>query len=148
MMKILVCGGRHVGRVPNDCPHTEINARIVRATSEQTRFQDFLRDLHASSQIEVLLHFNVRGAQRIAAQWANLAGIPVTNLGATNLKHPFRGVTVTPQLGAAKAQQILLSSKPDIVLQFPATPGDGAEEIVDCAKGLGIQVCLMNPDTM
>lgn len=136
-VRILVCGGRHVGRVPSDCPPAQVNVRIVRATDEQRRLQSLLRDLHSNSRIEVLMHFDLRGAERLSAHWATISGIPVRSLKPA----PYR-----KGMDACKA--LLKAEKVDLLLQFPVDDDDNEDEFATAAQGLGITVRLMDPDNI
>jgi len=136
-VRVLICGGRHVGRVPSDCAPSQVNVRIVRATDEQRRLQTLLRDLHANSRIEVLMHFDLRGAERLSAHWATISGIPVKNLKPA----PYR-----KGLDACKA--LLKAEQINLLLQFPVDDDDNEDEFATAAQSLGIPVRLMDPADM
>ncbi|MDF2115119.1 SLOG family protein [Roseiarcaceae bacterium H3SJ34-1] len=136
-VRVLICGGRHVGRVPSDCPPSQVNAGIVRATDEQRRLQALLRDLHANSRIEVLMHFDLRGAERLSAHWATISGIPVKNL-----KPAPRGKGPEACTALLRAEQI------NLVLQFPLDDDDNEDEFAAVAQSLGIAVRVMDPANM
>ena len=136
-VRVLICGGRHVGRVPSDCPVAQVNARIGRATDEQRRLQALLRDLHAHFPIEVLMHFDLRGAERLSAHWATISGIPVKNVKAA---------TRSKSLDACKA--LLRMEHVTLLLQFPVDSDDNEGEFATAARDLGIAVRLIEPANM
>jgi hypothetical protein len=138
MVRILVCGGRHFGRVPSDCLHADINARIIRATEEQTHLHAYLRTLHETAGIQELLHLNVRGAPRNSAHWARIAGISVTILNSPDVRQRRRGTVSN--------LAILKAAKVDLVLQFPAPCGDGEQEMIESARSLGTEIRLVSMD--
>jgi hypothetical protein len=136
-VRVLICGGRHVGRVPSDCPVSQVNARIVRATDEQRRLQGLLRDLHAKSRIELLMHFDLRGAERLSAHWATISGIPVKNVKAASSGK---------SLDACKA--LLRAEHVTLLLQFPIDSDDNEGEFAAAARDLGVAVRLIDPANM
>jgi hypothetical protein len=136
-VRVLICGGRHVGRVPSDCPPSQVNERIVLATDQQRRLQALLRDLHANSRIEVLLHFDLRGAERLSAHWATISSIPVKNL-----KPASHGKGQDACKALLRAEQI------NLLLQFPADSDDNEGEFAAAAQSLGIAVRMMDPANM
>jgi hypothetical protein len=135
-VRVLICGGRHVGRVPSDCPPLQVNERIFRATDEQRRLQAALQSLHAESRIEVLLHLDLRGAERLSAHWATIAGIPVKSLKSAS----------SQSLNACRA--LLTAEKVNLLLQFPADSDDNEGEFAAAAQSLGIAVHIMDPANM
>jgi len=135
MFAVLVCGGRYFGRVPSSCPPRDINARIVRASEEQQQLQAGLRAIHAKSKIDVLLHFNRRGAERLSAHWANISGIAVKDLTSGK-----RGGPVVRSLEACRV--LLAAEQVNLLLQYP---NDEEEEFAAAAESLGIEVRYIDP---
>ncbi|MDB5555183.1 MAG: hypothetical protein JWL86_5167 [Rhizobium sp.] len=137
MFVVLVCGGRYFGRVPSTCPPAQINARIVRASEEQQQLQAGLREIHSKSKIDLLLHFNRRGAERLAAHWAKISTIPVKDLTSGN-----RNAPAVQGLDACSA--LLSAERTNLVLQYP-NDNDETEEFAAAAESLGIEVRHINP---
>lgn len=135
MFTVLVCGGRHFGRVPSNCPPHQINARIVRASEEQQQLQATLREIHAKSKIDLLLHFNRRGAERLSAHWATISGIAVKDLTAGK-----RNVTVLQGVDTCGA--LLAAERVNLLLQYP---NEEEEHFAAAADGLGIEVRHIEP---
>jgi hypothetical protein len=141
MTRILVCGGRYVGRVPSTCPPEQINARIVRASEEQKLLSAGLNEIHSKSKIEMLLHFNQRGAQRLSAHWASISAISVKSLQPSGSK-------ATPVLGLEACRALLRTERIDLVLRFPGDGLDGSDEFEAAAKSLGVEVRHVDPAHM
>jgi hypothetical protein len=99
MSRILVCGGRHFDRIAGATAHAEVNSRIVKATAQQQRLTVFLNDLHKLSKVDLLLHFNQRGAERLAAHWASISGVD-----GKSLKHSGKTAVCNQGAEACKAQ--------------------------------------------
>ncbi|MDF2115294.1 SLOG family protein [Roseiarcaceae bacterium H3SJ34-1] len=135
MFAVLVCGGRYYGRVPSTCPPGQINARIVRASEEQQQLQAGLREIHSKSKIDLLLHFNRRGAERLAAHWAKISGI-----AAKDLTSGRRNAPAVEGLDACRA--LLGAEQVNLVLQYP---NDEEEEFAAAAESLGIEVRYIDP---
>jgi hypothetical protein len=130
MFSVLVCGGRYFGRVPSTCPADQINARIVRASQEQQQLQSMLRDIHSRSKIDLLLHLNRRGAERLAAHWAKISGISVKDIASGG-----RSAPATKSLDACRA--LLIAERINLLLQYP---NDEEEKFAAAAESLGIEV--------
>jgi hypothetical protein len=140
MFAVLVCGGRYYGRVPSICPPEQINVRIVRASEEQQQLQADLREIHSKSKIDLLLHFNRRGAERLAAHWAKISGIAVKDLTLGNRNAPaVRG------LNACRA--LLSAERVNLVLQYP-NDNDEKEAFAAAAESLGIEVRPIEPTVL
>jgi len=134
MFSVLVCGGRYFGRVPSMCPADQINARIIRASEEQQQLQSLLREIHSKSKIDLLLHLNRRGAERLAAHWAKISGIPVKDIASGNRNPP---ATKSPD--ACRA--LLTAERINLLLQYPNEEG---EKLAAAAESLGIEVRHIN----
>lgn len=136
MRRMLVCGGRYYGRVPSLCPPILINSRIVRASEEVLQLQADLLEIHSKSKIEVLLHFNRRGAERLAAHWARISAISERDSTSLNRKAP-------PFQGLAACRTLLGAERIDLVLQYA---NEEKEEFAAAAESLGIEVRRIDPD--
>jgi hypothetical protein len=141
MARVLVCGGRYVGRVPSACPPDQINARIIRASEEQKLLSAGLREIHSKSRIEMLLHFNQRGAERLSAHWASISAISVKNLQPSGPKG-------APVQGLEACRALLGTERIDLVLRFPGDELEEFDEFETAAKSLGIEVRHIDPAHM
>jgi hypothetical protein len=141
MARVLVCGGRYVGRVPSTCPPEQINARIMRASEEQKLLSAGLSEIHSKSKIEMLLHFNQRGAERLSAHWASIAAISVKSLQPSGPK-----AALVRGLEACRA--LLGTERIDLVLRFPDEAPHEFDEFETAAKSLGIEVRHIDPAHM
>jgi hypothetical protein len=140
MFAVLVCGGRYYGRVPSMCPPEQINVRIVRASEEQQQLQADLREIHSKSKIDLLLHFNRRGAERLAAHWAKISGIAVKDLTSGNRKAPAVH-------GVDACRALLSAERVNLVLQYP-NDYDEKEAFAAAAESLGIEVRHIEPTVL
>jgi hypothetical protein len=132
MLRILVCGGRYIGRVPNIFPSNQINARIVQASEEQQQLSAGLREMHERFGIEFIAHFNRRGAERLASHWASIAHVRAKNLQIA----PNAPIVKGPEA----CRDLLRAERITLVLRFPETEFNELGEIEDAATSQGIEV--------
>jgi len=125
MSKVFVCGGRHFGRVPRTsmAAFEEANARIDKATQQLEQINTTLNSIHAQSKIELLVLFNQRGAEKLAAHWGKIARVPVRILDRPDKK---------PPAGADACIALLKAERVDVLLRFP-DPEDDAYAGIDAA---------------
>lgn len=111
-MRVLVCGGRDY----SDREH--VYAELTR--------------LHAESKdFWFLIHGAARGADTLAAEWAEWIGVP---------HQAFRAdwKRLRKAAGAIRNQQMLDEGKPDLVVAFPG--GVGTADMIRRAERAGIRV--------
>lgn len=133
MSKVFVCGGRHFGRVPRTgvAAFIDANVRIDKATRELEQLKAMLDSIHANSKIDTLVLFNQRGAEKLAAHWGKIAGVPVKIVEGVDKKPP-------PKLDTCLA--LLKSEGIDVFLRFP-DPEEAAYAGIDAAaKALDLDV--------
>jgi hypothetical protein len=115
-----------------------INSRIIRASEEVRQLQADLLEIHSESRVELLLHFNRRGAERLAAHWARISAVPERDPTLLDKKAPpFQ------RLDACRA--LLLAERIDLVLQYS---NDEKEEFMAAAGSLGVEVRHIDPDAV
>jgi len=109
----------------------EANARIDKATRQLEQLNALLDSIHATSKIETLVLFNQRGAEKLAAHWAKIAGVPVQIL---------EGFDKKPPAGVEACTALLKAQGVDVFLRFP-DPEDGAYVGIDAAaEAIGLDV--------
>ena len=110
-MKVLVCGGRDF--------------------NDSMTLGSWLGGIHKQGGISLLIHGGARGADFMAAKFAEWAGIPVKEYPADWGEHGKAA-------GPIRNQQMIDEGKPDKVLAFPG--GRGTADIVARARTAGIEV--------
>lgn len=130
--RILVCGGRGFGRVPDiipeDIPYEDF---LKKAESEQLMLRTVLESLKKSLDIEVIIEGGAEGADTLAGNWADEAHIPRATYPADWKKNGKKA-------GPIRNQQMLDKGKPSIVVAFPG--GKGTKDMVKRAKDAGLAV--------
>lgn len=130
-MKILVCGGRNYGRIPNDCPSDELDYAHVKAQRESTFLRCTLDAIHAETAITEVIHGAAKGADTIGKLWAKRNGIKERPFPADWNQHGRAA-------GHIRNQQMLDEGRPDLVVAFPG--GKGTAGMVEKAKSARIPV--------
>jgi hypothetical protein len=110
-MRILVCGGRDYA-----------DARSLNAT---------LDTLHAERPVTELIHGAARGADRLAAAWAETRRIPALAFPADWERHG-------KSAGFLRNADMLRQGRPGVVLAFPG--GRGTAHMVKLARKAGVPV--------
>lgn len=111
MTRVLVCGGRDF------VDHARVHA--------------VLDHYHASNPFSVVISGAARGADTLAAEWADTRGISVLPFPADWDGHG-RGA------GPIRNAQMLREGKPDVVIAFPG--GRGTADMVRRAEKAGVPV--------
>ena len=110
-MRVLVCGGRDYSDV--DRVYEELDAIFLEEDAVE------------------IIHGCARGADAIAAMWADERGVPVHAFPADWDKHGRSA-------GPIRNRQMLAEGKPDLVLAFPG--GRGTANMIAQAKAAGVDV--------
>lgn len=107
--------------------------------------RDFLRDevvaaalsaFHAVSPITVLGHGDCpTGADRLAAQWASLIGVP-------QLPYPADWALYGGMAGRVRNARMLREFRPDVVMKFPG--GSGTRHMALIAREAGVPVAVID----
>jgi hypothetical protein len=69
-VKIIVCGGRNIGRTNPNATFLDAPQEILRATRERSFINDYLTRLHNEIQITEVNGGDEGGAERIGLHWA------------------------------------------------------------------------------
>lgn len=113
--RVLVCGSRHW-----------IDLAAIRQA---------LGAIKANEGIEVVIHGDARGADR-------LAGIAAAELGIPVLAFPANWAEHGRAAGAIRNQQMLTEGRPTLVLAFPTPESVGTWDMVGRARGANVRVIV------
>lgn len=116
-MKVIVCGGRNF-----------TNYKFLNST---------LDAFHAQTPITCLVHGDARGADRGAARWAFLKGIPV-------IPYPADWQRYGDSAGTIRNGLMLAEENPDAVIAFPG--GSGTKDMKRITKRAKIPLFEFDPD--
>lgn len=122
-MKVIVCGGRNVGRPSSD-------AEIRRATAERDFVFKTLEALHLEKGFSLLIAGNEGGAERLGLAWANRNNIPTQPYGRE--RRVFRKETIDE-----RNLRMFKSEHPALVISFGT--GETTMRIISLAERLGVQ---------
>jgi predicted Rossmann-fold nucleotide-binding protein len=111
MTRVLVCGGRNY--------------------ADRAAIYASLDNLHAEHEFTVLIAGGARGADTLAAQWAQDRGIPTQVYTA-------EWESLGRKAGPIRNQRMLTEGKPDLVVAFPG--GKGTANMVAQARAAGLRV--------
>jgi hypothetical protein len=136
-MRLLVCGGRSYGRVPDGCPPDQIRSHAEVAARQSFLLRETLDVIHQATPIAVVIHGAAAGADAHADSWARLKGISVEPYKANWRTHGAKA-------GPIRNQQMLDAGKPDMVVAFPG--GRGTADMVKRAKAAGIRLMEVAQD--
>lgn len=155
-MKILVCGGRNFGRLPETKPpheispgvfcyvdkkHPDFPARkaeydfIITKLYEISKPYNYPPDEYDNTLPNVtIIHGGATGADTAADEWAvvNWTGLTEFKVTPEEWKHLGRAA------GPIRNQRMIDEGKPDLVVAFPG--GTGTADMVRRAKRAGIEV--------
>lgn len=110
-MRVLVCGGR-------DFDDREFLREVLDALARE----------HV---IDVVIHGDAVGADRMAGEWARLAGI-------RELAFPADWEKYRRAAGPIRNRQMLVEAAPDVVVAFPG--GRGTANMIRQARAAGVPV--------
>lgn len=146
-MKILVCGGRNVGRT-RPIAHRDSPAEIARATKERSFVTEYLTKLHSETPITAVVGGNEGGAERLGVRWAEMNSIPVDvwerrkdsgkRMLAKTLGLFTRQSASVYETMEERNARMLAGSKPDLVVAFGG--GDSTVELTEAARREGIRI--------
>ena len=127
-MKVLVCGGRNVGRTNPNAAHRDAATEITRATKERNFVSDYLTKFHAEKSITEVNGGDEGGAERLGLHWAAVNKVPPVIWRRLNSKETTN----------ARNLRMLTGSNPDLVIAFGS--GESTSLLVKNAKEKHIQV--------
>ncbi len=110
-MRILVCGGRDF--------------------DDRDFLREVLDELAREHVIDVVIHGDAVGADRMAGEWARLSGI-------RELAFPADWEKYRQAAGPIRNQQMLVEAAPDLVVAFPG--GRGTANMIRQARAAGVPV--------
>lgn len=110
-MRVLVCGGRDY--------------------ADMDRMDTALNALHAETPISLLIHGAARGADSMAADWAEYEGIPTKAFPADWEKHGRSA-------GHIRNKQMRDVGRPEVVVAFPG--GKGTASMIELAQEKNIRI--------
>ena len=129
-MRVIVCGGRDYGIVPNTVPPLTgeaLRAAIIKAAREEAHVLNTL-DKVAPTQI---CHGGTSGADEHAGIWADLNNVSCRVIRAEWNRYG-------KSAGPMRNQRMLDEFKPDAVVAFPG--GRGTADMVRRAIAAGVRV--------
>ncbi len=129
-MRILVCGGRQFGTMPDDVVFgtPAWYREIKRVTAEADLLR---RTLSSLPEVRFVIHGEAKGADSHAALWASVNGVTVEAYPADWKKHGRAA-------GPLRNARMLAEGKPDLVIAFPG--GRGTADMVRKAEAAGVPV--------
>lgn len=130
-MRLLVCGGRGYGEIPNGCPSDQVSAYRLAAGRAIFILRETLDHLHADRRFTDLINGAAKGADRHALQWALRKGLTINSFCPDWKK-------LGKAAGPIRNQQMIDIGKPDLVVAFPG--GAGTADMVQRAKAANIEV--------
>ncbi len=138
-MRVLVCGGRAYGIVPNAVdqnlrPYAVVGGIDVKtaeqAEAEKNHMTWVLDRVHFNQPIDELIHGGAAGADSLAGEWAKANNVPVTIFPADWKKYG--------KLAGYVRNQQMANTHPDLCIAFPG--GKGTENMVNVAGKEAIKV--------
>jgi hypothetical protein len=111
-MRVLVCGGRTWGWCRYDAAFVE----QARAQKQRQRTYDVLDRLDMACGIDLIIHGDARGADRVAGKWAERNRCPVQ-------VYPANWLDEGRAAGPLRNSRMLAESRPDLVVAFPGGTG-------------------------
>ena len=118
-MRVLVCGSRDY--------------------DDSITLSDELTLWHSEHGITLLIHGDAKGADRMAAAWADDRDIPV-------LKFPADWKSHGKSAGPIRNALMLVTGRPDVVLAFPKgrlNDSNGTKDMVKQARAAGIATIVI-----
>lgn len=126
-MKILVCGGRNVGKTNPNATHMDAASEIQRATKERNFVSEYLSKFHGEKPITEVIGGDEGGAERLGLHWATVNKVNSIVWKRLNTK----------ETTIARNSRMLNAGKPDLVIAFGS--GQSTSILVKEAKEKGVQ---------
>jgi hypothetical protein len=115
-MRVLVCGGRDF--------------------DDREFLREVLDELAREHVIDVVIHGDAVGADRMAGEWARLSGI-------RELAFPANWEKYRRAAGPIRNRQMLVEYAPDLIVAFPG--GRGTANMIRQARAAGVPVHVHGP---
>jgi hypothetical protein len=132
-MRVLVCGGRDYGNHRAKWPCNERDDHEAANVQNQVE-QDTLRATLDTLDVSLVIAGGASGADKLAADFAKLRGIPLEEYPVTSYEWGKYG----KRAGYLRNARMLAEGKPDLVVAFPG--GRGTAMMVKLAKEAGVEV--------
>lgn len=126
-MRVIVCGGRMFGEVPDDTPLDKPETAKRKAARERA----FVYDTLDTYDLSAIAEGGADGADRMAREWAG-------NRTVRCLRYYAHWHLHGKAAGPIRNAQMLDEFKPDAVIAFPG--GKGTADMVRRAKAAGVRV--------
>lgn len=136
-MRVLVCGGRTFGNLPNDIEPGALPQLQAKARDERDLVSSTLTRLHQLHHFTVLIQGGQRGADYWAKKWAERHGVPVLEFKA-NWYPNGRRHGVDRSAGPRRNAKMIAEGKPDRVIAFPG--GKGTASMLAIARAAGAEI--------
>lgn len=124
-MRVIVCGGRNVGRT-SPARHFDAEGEIRRASTERKFVFDKLSEIHAEKKFSEVIAGNEGGAERLGASWAAKHGV-----GSRIFARRMRKETIIE-----RNSRMLKETSADLLVAFGS--GQSTKLFLDEAKKSGI----------
>lgn len=131
-MRVLVCGGRGYGEIPNYVPRDQQAYWTDRAAREAFEVRETLYVADRDHRFTCVINGGAKGADRHAKKWAEVNSIPVETFKARWRQDGNKAA------GPIRNQRMIDEGKPDLVIAFPG--GKGTADMVRRARAAGIPV--------
>lgn len=132
-LRVLVCGGRHFGRVPVHIRKwsPEFEARAKQAREERALLDRTLDEFARANPVALLIEGGEQGADRLARFWAERNGIRIKTCEA-------EWDALGKAAGPIRNKRMLDEGRPDMVIAFPG--GKGTLNMISQAARAGVPV--------
>ncbi len=127
-MRVLVCGGRNIGRVSRSVSLADTGNDIQRATQERQFVANKMTELHAEKKFSEIIGGEDGGAERICTTWARLNGVPLTIFERKDRRESI----------IDRNLRMLEASSPELLIAFGG--GESTNALLSEAKKRGIDV--------
>ncbi len=133
MTRVLICGGRNVGRAAavGIVTSSETKASFDNASEQRAKVISDLDRLNAEYAFSKVICGNGKGAELIGLEWAEARGIPVTAFKA--IKNFIRRESVY-----ARNERMLTLGQPDLCVVFGG--GEVTDELIGQVESRRIKV--------
>lgn len=131
-MRVLVCGGRHFGRVPEGCPSDSYLHYRKKADRECWMLAEMLDTQHMDKAFTLLIHGGAKGADFLADRWARGRGVERKVFAVPKVEWQRWGRAAGPM----RNERMLVEGAPDIAIAFPG--GAGTADMIKRIRSAGI----------
>jgi predicted Rossmann-fold nucleotide-binding protein len=130
-MRLLVCGGRNFGEIPDGCPLGQLKKYSFKAELEVFLLREALGQIISERKATVVITGGARGADKHAKSFALEEGLE-TEVYKPDWKAHGKAA------GPIRNAKMLADGKPDLVVAFPG--GRGTADMVSKARAAGVEV--------